>query len=239
MATDRNDRENRPQRYDRDERDVGDRAGDEVRSWFGDDDAQRCRRMDELERDRYGDRDRYVDYGEMFRTGAGWAGGRAGGGRYGGDFGGRYGTEVGNRYGGEVRGRYRSGYGLDDDRFDDPYERRYASDRWGASDWQEQDARSRGRHAGRGPADYRRSAERILEDANEAITWHGEVDASQIKVKVEGDEVILEGTVDSRRAKRAAEDAVEDVRGVRDVHNRLRVQAQGEGGAVTTGSGTT
>lgn len=271
MAPDRdNERDFRRHRYDRDERDLADRAGDEVRSWFGDDEAQRRRRMDQLEQeraerdrgyrsedryrdeiglgdrgrdrnrdqgfdpDRFGYSDPFGDYGEMARTGAGWAGGRAGGGRYGADFGGRYGTEVGNRFGGEVAGRYRSGYGLDDER----YESRYPSERWGASDWQEQVARSRGRYAGRGPANYRRSADRILEDVNEALTWDGEVDASQIQVKVEGDEVILEGTVDSRRAKRAAEDAVENVRGVRDVHNRLRVQPrQDEQGAQRTGVG--
>jgi hypothetical protein len=34
-------------------RDWGDRAGDEVRSWFGDDDAERRRRMDERRYDRY------------------------------------------------------------------------------------------------------------------------------------------------------------------------------------------
>jgi len=34
--------------------------------------------------------------------------------------------------------------------------------------------------------------------------------------------------VDSRQAKREAEEAVERVRGVRDVHNRLRVQPAGQ-----------
>jgi len=38
----------------------------------------------------------------------------------------------------------------------------------------------------------------------------------------------LEGTVDGRRAKRDAEEAVEHVRGVRDVHNRLRVRQEGQ-----------
>ncbi len=97
---------------------------------------------------------------------------------------------------------------------------------WGASDWQEQSARRGGQFAGRGPSGYKRSAERITEDVNEALTWDGDVDASQIQVRVEGDEVILEGTVDSRRAKRAAEEAAERVRGVSDVHNRLRVEAR-------------
>ena len=68
-----------------------------------------------------------------------------------------------------------------------------------------------------------------MEDAHERLTRHGGVDASNISVSVEDGEITLEGTVDSRRAKRMAEDAVEDISGVRDVHNRLRVQ-QGQSG---------
>jgi osmotically-inducible protein OsmY len=58
--------------YDRDRNDRGDRgffqrAGDEVRSWFGDDDAERRRRMDEQRDDRY---DRYNDnrYAGRYRS---------------------------------------------------------------------------------------------------------------------------------------------------------------------------
>lgn len=225
-------------RYDRDDRDFGDRAGDEVRSWFGDDDAERRRRMDQMGQDRTGsgrmDHDRpgrqgrtWNERGDEDQIGYGRRGGRFGE-RFG-AFGGRHGSEVGSRYGGN-RGRNWWGgqagrryvddagpaYGMSD------YYGRH--DRWGASDWSEQAARDQGRHVGRGPAGYQRSADRIMEDANEALTWAGEVDASQIQVTVDGAEVTLEGTVDSRRAKRAAEDAVEEVRGVRDVHNRLRVE---------------
>lgn len=81
----------------------------------------------------------------------------------------------------------------------------------------------RGPHAGRGPAGYQRASERIVEDVNEHLTRHGRIDASHIKVSAEDGEVTLEGTVDSRRAKRMAEDVAEDVPGVRDVHNRLRI----------------
>ena len=38
-------------------------------------------------------------------------------------------------------------------------------------------------------------------------------------------EVTLEGTVRTRRMKRAAEDCVESVSGVQQVHNRLRVES--------------
>lgn len=57
---------------DRNERPVSDRAGDEVRSWFGDDEAARRRRMDEArERGRLPDRDRghWTDRDRDGRTG--------------------------------------------------------------------------------------------------------------------------------------------------------------------------
>jgi hypothetical protein len=51
------------QGYSYDDRDFFQRAGDEVRSWFGDEEAERRRRMDEM-RDRYSDRDdRSSSYG--------------------------------------------------------------------------------------------------------------------------------------------------------------------------------
>lgn len=73
MGYERNDRFGRDNRgYDRgygrergygqdrdDERGFFDRAGDEVRSWFGDEEAERRRRMDERYDERY-DRDRYA-----------------------------------------------------------------------------------------------------------------------------------------------------------------------------------
>lgn len=251
MARDRNyernhERNYRPDRYDRDDRDLGDRMSDEMRSWFGDEGAERRRRMDRLERERSGGSG-WLDAGgrhgiyreypnERFYDG-GWGAGRdpygepnwndlPAGGRYGLGMGGMFGARYpGPGFGGvgypvELAGapRYR----------DDRNERADRNDRyqrWGASDWNEQSARRRGPHYGRGPEGYKRSAERITEDANDALTWDHDVDASKIQVSVEGDEVTLEGTVDSRRAKRAAEDAVERVRGVRDVHNRLRVQS--------------
>ena len=80
-----------------------------------------------------------------------------------------------------------------------------------------------GPHVGRGPRNYRRSDERIREDVSEILTQHGQIDASDVEVDVRDGEVTLRGTVDSRRSRRMAEDAVEDVPGVRDVQNQLRV----------------
>ena len=49
------------------------------------------------------------------------------------------------------------------------------------------------------------------------------LDAAEIEVEVKDGEVTLSGTVDSREAKRHAEDVAEQATGVKDVHNRLRV----------------
>lgn len=93
---------------------------------------------------------------------------------------------------------------------------------------------NQGPHSGRGPQGYQRSNERIQEEVCEALTRHGHVDASGINVRVEQGEVILEGTVTSRREKRLAEEAVESLSGVKDVHNHLRVRQgdQGNGGSL-------
>lgn len=87
--------------------------------------------------------------------------------------------------------------------------------------------RERGPHAGKGPKGYRRSDERIREDICDRIAHWGLVDATDVDVRVEDGEVTLTGTVHSRRDKRALEDVVEDVTGVLDVHNRLRVRRGG------------
>ena len=49
------------------------------------------------------------------------------------------------------------------------------------------------------------------------------VDATGIAVAVNGGYVTLTGTIDSRVAKRLAEDCADTVAGVRDVHNNIRI----------------
>jgi hypothetical protein len=85
-----------------------------------------------------------------------------------------------------------------------------------------------GPHTGKGPKGYQRSDESVFEDACGRLSDHGWLDAGDIEVRVENGEVILEGTVPDRRSKRLAEDLVAGVRGVWDVHNRLRVPREGE-----------
>lgn len=81
-------------------------------------------------------------------------------------------------------------------------------------------------YRGKGPAGYTRSKERILEDANERLMHDSSLDASKITVSCKDNEITLDGTVDSRSAKRRAEDIVDNVSGVKHVQNNLRVEAR-------------
>jgi osmotically-inducible protein OsmY len=80
-----------------------------------------------------------------------------------------------------------------------------------------------GPHKGKGPKDYRRSEDRIREDVSDRLADDEYVDASDIRIEIHNDEVILSGNVNSREEKRRAEDIVESVSGVRNVENRIRV----------------
>jgi hypothetical protein len=103
----------------------------------------------------------------------------------------------------------------------------YGRQRYGAREWSSTEGwRAPGPHAGRGPRGYQRSDDRIREEVNDRLTADGFVDATDIETTVANGEVTLTGYVDSRAAKRAAEDIAEDIYGVRDVHNQLRVRAR-------------
>ncbi|OJT18489.1 hypothetical protein BO221_41255 [Archangium sp. Cb G35] len=78
------------------------------------------------------------------------------------------------------------------------------------------------RRQGRGPRGYQRSDDRIREDICDRLmqAW---MDADDVTVRVEKGEVTLTGTVKSRDEKRAIEDLAEDVLGVKEVNNEIRV----------------
>jgi osmotically-inducible protein OsmY len=80
--------------------------------------------------------------------------------------------------------------------------------------------------AGRGPKGYQRSDERLREEVSDRLMADDQIDASDIEVEVHNGEVTLTGTVDGRLAKRRAEDCAEEVMGVRDVMNQIRVQGR-------------
>jgi osmotically-inducible protein OsmY len=72
-------------------------------------------------------------------------------------------------------------------------------------------------------AQRRRPDEALTRELQEILIGDPELDASEIDVEVEGGAVTLRGTVDSSDAKLLAEELVESVTGVREVHNQLRV----------------
>jgi hypothetical protein len=83
---------------------------------------------------------------------------------------------------------------------------------------------------GRGPKNYRRPDQRILEDVSDRLTDDAMVDASEIAVEVKQGDVTLTGTVRDRDQKRRAEDLAERVSGVKDVINALRIATSGKSG---------
>lgn len=213
------DSERRFRERDR-ERDYGDgdrgfleRFADEMRSWFGNEEAQRRRMMDERE-DWRGERGA-GDWGWRDRGRGDWGRGEWGRGsdwtrgpderEWSRDWGvveGRGRGYGGGGYGASGLGGY-GGYGG-----------------WGRErDWMG----TSGPHGGRGPRNYQRSDERIREDLCERFTQHSHLDASDMEVRVENGEVTLDGSVIDRWAKRTAEDIAEGVWGVKEVHNRLRI----------------
>ena len=60
------------------------------------------------------------------------------------------------------------------------------------------------------------------------MTHHGYLNAEEIEIEVNNGQITLKGTVDSRQAKRLAEDIAESVAGVSQVINQLRIKQQGD-----------
>jgi osmotically-inducible protein OsmY len=81
-------------------------------------------------------------------------------------------------------------------------------------------------HRGKGPKGYTRTDERIKEDVHERLTEDGQIDASEIEVDVKSGEVFLKGTVKNRQQKRRAEDIIENISGVKNVENHIKVQQE-------------
>jgi osmotically-inducible protein OsmY len=59
---------------------------------------------------------------------------------------------------------------------------------------------------------------------------HSWIDAGDVDIQVRGGEVTLAGTVEDRASKRAIEDLADDVLGVKDVQNNIRLRARGQDG---------
>jgi hypothetical protein len=158
-------------------------------------------------------------YGDVYggfgapRYGAGYSGyggfGGYGAGNYGASGYGGYGG-----YGAPMRGYYgQNNYGRGS----------YAQGYYGQNNFGYGEGFGQGNFAGRGPRNYQRSDDRIREDMNDQLTSHPGLDASDIQVQVKNGELTLSGSVDSRWAKREAEDIADSILGVKDVHNQLSV----------------
>jgi osmotically-inducible protein OsmY len=140
----------------------------------------------------------------------------------------------GSGYGG--RGNYRTDYGDNDRGFLDRAGDEVAS--WFGDDEAARRREMDARHRGRGPKNYTRSDERISEDVNDRLSDDPHIDASNIEVIVSSGEVTLNGTVTERFAKRHAEDLVERVSGVKHVQNNLRVSTSDDYATKDTSTGS-
>jgi osmotically-inducible protein OsmY len=134
-------------------------------------------------------------------------------------------NNVRNRYGGDTSnyGNANQG-GLDRDWFDKT--RDEVASWFGDNEAERRrrrDEQTAGEHRGKGPKNYKRSEDRIREDVCDRLSDDDRIDATNIEVQIQGDEVILTGSVHDREQKRRAEDLVERISGVRNVQNRIRV----------------
>jgi len=241
---------------DRSDRGVIDRAGDEVRSWFGDDDAARRRRIDEARSEHHDrdwsdraassgerawertrdtvrdmtdrDRDGRRGIAEWNDNDPSWDRSRESRPSYGGG----YSTDTHNV------NRERNDYWTRERSFGDPG--RYATaDPYAApsapqtyANWQNSPSGARrdwqGSYTGRGPRGYQRGDERIREDVCDRLTDDPRIDAADVEVQVARGEVTLTGSVRTREEKRFTEDLVERITGVREVNNSLKVRPADE-----------
>ena len=69
----------------------------------------------------------------------------------------------------------------------------------------------------------RRPDAQLAQELQEILSKDPELDSTEIEVEVEGGAVTLRGVVDSSDARLLAEELVESVSGVREVHNNLKV----------------
>jgi osmotically-inducible protein OsmY len=237
---DRYDRERNYGERQPEDRGFFERVGEEVSSWFGDeDDEERRRRAQESEyrrgSTRYGrgsyDEQDWRDRQERVRSISGEMG-EPGWHGYGRREVGEYGRQgAGSSFVERQRGKEQGSYGRQER--ESLYGRR--TGRYGEPSQQSRATMTYteiwlvpGRFTGRGPKSYQRSDDRIREDVNERLTQHGQIDATDIEVEVNNGQVILKGAVGTRQEKRMAEDVADSVSGVKDVQNHIRLRERAE-----------
>jgi len=94
----------------------------------------------------------------------------------------------------------------------------------------------------RSPKGYKRSDDRIREDICDQLSQEAQLDPGDIEVSVSNGEVTLSGTVPERYMKWQAEQLIDNVSGVNEIHNQLRIKRQdmsmGSTGSQQTGGMT-
>jgi osmotically-inducible protein OsmY len=106
--------------------------------------------------------------------------------------------------------------------FGDPGENTWGEEQSRAERREEQGRRQ----ANSGPRARRKPDESLREEIREILTADPELEATDIEVEVEGGAVTLRGAVTDSDARLLAEELVESLAGVREVHNRLRVERE-------------
>ncbi len=100
-------------------------------------------------------------------------------------------------------------------------------DTWGEERFRAERREEQGRRqTNAGPRARRRSDESLAQEIREILTADQELEATDIEVEVEGGAVTLRGAVVDSDARLLAEELVETLPGVREVHNRLRVERE-------------
>jgi hypothetical protein len=82
------------------------------------------------------------------------------------------------------------------------------------------------KRAFRGPKGYKRSDDRIREDVSDRLGENPWLNCSEVEVTVSNGEVTLTGSVNSRQEKFLIEEIADDVNGVSEVHNQVRVKRE-------------
>jgi osmotically-inducible protein OsmY len=95
----------------------------------------------------------------------------------------------------------------------------------------------RGQNFGKGPKGYKRSDERIKEEVCDILA-ESDIDAREIEVSVKDGEVTLTGMVMDRQLKHLAERLADEVTGVQEIHNQIRVKRSEETPSQTSTQGT-
>lgn len=94
---------------------------------------------------------------------------------------------------------------------------------WGESQFRQERQEEQRGGGERRLGQRRRPDAALAQELQEILTKDPELDATEIEVEVEGGAVTLRGVVDSTDARLLAEELVESVAGVREVHNNLKV----------------